>query len=112
MLFKERFQTIKYPKLLDTFDDLHIETLPPWDLIGEGYELWQNFFNSSNLPNYIPFAKMINDDVVATFDSRSEKIYLFLLPVTSESRSFKTYNNTDEWLKRALEDVLEYLVNY
>jgi hypothetical protein len=111
MTYKEIFGNIDYPDLLNNIEDLDIVSLPPWDFIKEGYDKWKQDFDKVGLHALIPFARMRNDDVIATFDS-SQKIFLFLLPLNNQSHPFKIYENSSEWLKRVLEDVHEYLVNY
>src|SRR6266542_3831160 len=111
MTYKEIFENIDYPNLLNNIEDLDIISLPPWDFIKEEYEKWKLYFDKFGLYTFIPFARMRNDDVIATFDP-SQKVLLFLLPLNNRSHPFKTYENSSEWLKRVLEDVHEYLINY
>jgi hypothetical protein len=112
MTYKEIFRNINYPTLLDSIDDLNIYTLPPWDFIKEKFQEWCQDFKKNDLNNYFPFARMRNDDVIATFNESSDRIYLFNLPLTKSSQPFTVYKNINDWLKRVLNDMHEYLVDY
>ena len=113
-MYKEIFKDTKYPSLLDTIDILEISELPPWNFIKEKYDFWKDGFNKVNLFEYAPFARMINDDVIATFNIKiqSDEIYLFLLPIFSSSVPFKKLENINAWLTLALEDCHQYLIEF
>ena len=113
-MFKEIFKHIDYPILLDTFDELKFEGIPPWELINEKYPFWKDQFNNSNLVEYFPFARTINDDVIATFKNKCEEIFLFNLPLSTISipKPFKNYSNINLWLKLVLDDSYEYIIGY
>jgi hypothetical protein len=113
-MYNELFKNVKYPALLDTIDDLKIYSIPPWDFITDNYLSWKQDFEKAYLFDYAPFARMRNDDVIATFNlkSQSEEIYLFILPIFPSSKPFKKLDNINAWLKSVLEDSYEYLIQY
>ena len=111
MLYKEIFSHLNYPKLLDTLDDLKIETIPPWDLINEKNKFWNENFTEAGLLEYFPFARMRNDDVIATFNKNGE-ILLFNLPLFTNATPYKKLDNINLWLKLVMEDSYEYITGY
>lgn len=113
-MFQEIFKNFRYPLLLNTIDALKLSALPPWEFLYDNYDVWKSDFNKVSLFDYVPFARMVNDDVIATFNikTQSEEVYLFILPIFPTSKPFKTLGNIDVWLKLALEDCYEYITEY
>lgn len=113
-MYKELFKKINYPVLLDTIDGLELSRLPPWEFLRENYEEWKKDFDKAFIVDFIPFARMLNDDVIATFNikTKSDEIYLFILPIFPTSKPFKKLENINAWLKLALEDCYQYLIEY
>ena len=77
-MYKEIFKDIEYPNLLDTFETLGLTEMPPWNLINDKYDLWKKGFNDAYLSDYAPFARMINDDVIATFNTKTKSVIGFI----------------------------------
>ena len=113
-MYKDLFKDTKYPELLDTINDLEISSIPPWEFLYDNYKVWREDFEKAYLCDYAPFARMRNDDVIATFNlkTQSEEIYLFILPIFQSSKPFKKLDNINAWLKLVLEDSYEYLTQY
>lgn len=113
-MYKDIFKNYKYPNLLNSIDTLKLSCLPPWEFLNDNYTFWKSEFDKANIYEYAPFARMINDDVIATINLKtgSEKIYLFILPIFPTSKPFKELENINLWLKLALEDCYDYLVEY
>jgi hypothetical protein len=115
MLYKEIYSDKGYPILLDTFDKINLDSIPPWEFIRERYDTyWSPLFHSSELIDYIPFARMTNDDVVAAFKLGDQKkeIFLFILPLNKNSTPFKKIENINEWLKLVLNDSYEFITEF
>jgi hypothetical protein len=112
--YREIFQSINYPDLLNTIDDLKLPGIPPWDFIRDNYHFWKSAFEKVNLFEYGPIARMINDDVIATIniDNSDGKIYLFVMPISDDSKPFRIVENINLWLRSVLEDSYEYITRY
>ncbi len=115
-MYKTIFKKVKYPNLLNTIDDLKLSGLPPWEFIIEDYLFWKNQFDEVSLLEHAPFARMRNDDVIASFNiyNGKDEIYLFNLPLFKNTvpKPFIIYTDINLWLKRVLDDSYEYLVDY
>lgn len=115
MLYKEIYSDKDYPILLNTFDKLNLDSIPPWEFIRERYDtFWAPLFHSFELTSYVPFARMTNDDVVAAFkpDAKKIEIFLFNLPLDKSSTPFKKIDNINEWLKLVLDDSYEFIIEF
>ncbi len=113
-MFKDIFKPGEYPNFLDTVDALKLSALPPWEFLYDNYRVWKEDFDHAGLYNFVPFSRMINDDVIATFASKSpnKAIYLFNVPLTRTSKPFREFQDINSWLKVALDDCYEYLTEY
>ena len=111
-MFKEIYAGIKYPNFLDTIDTLKLTQLPPWEFLDKNYLSWRNDFETNGLHNFYPFARMVNDDVVAAFDPKSDHVFLFTTPLFQSSRPFKKLSNVNDWLKLVVDDCYEYISEY
>jgi hypothetical protein len=115
MIYKEIYSDKDYPILLDTFDKLNLDSIPPWEFIRERYDtFWNPLFHSSGLIDYVPFARMTNDDVVAAFKPNAQRIEIFhfTLPLNKNSTPFRKIDNINEWLKLVLNDSYEFITEF
>lgn len=113
-MYKLIFKDIFYPDLLNTIDDLKLSKIPPWEFLNDDYETWKSFFDKAHIYDFVPIARMVNDDVVATFNTKSGsgEIFLFNLPLFANSTPFKQFGHIELWLKSVMDDSYEYITEY
>lgn len=108
---KDLPQNFEYPQFFLEFVMRNVKNIEPWKII-EGAELknrYEGVINRYHKIELIPFARRIDNDDVACWDSNHSGSIVIIHDFASHGwEQRKVFDNFNDWMRSVEEDIKEY----